>query len=359
MFEFWKGKRVLITGHTGFKGGWLSHWLKMLGSEVCGYALAPGSEPNLFSSIGVGEQIRSVIGDIRDREFFTKIVGEFKPELVFHLAAQSLVRRSYRQPVETYETNVLGTVNLFEAVRSVENVRAVVAVTTDKVYENREWDWPYRENDVLGGFDPYSNSKACTEMLTAAYRNSFFTDGGTLVATARAGNVIGGGDWAEDRLIPDVFRSLIFGENLVIRNPGSIRPWQHVIEPLSGYMMLAERLYAGDRPFATAWNFGPGEEDSKSVSWILETIRTAWDEAVKWEIRPDSQLHEAGTLKLDATKARTQLHWRPKLRTDEAVKLTGEWYREFKNKGDLQEMTSRQIDLYMKDQVIADHGSMR
>ena len=324
----------------------MSFWLKILGAEVCGYALAPESSPNLFENLQLENRMKSIVGDVRDLATFEKTLKDFQPEIIFHLAAQSLVRKSYRAPVDTYTTNVVGTINILEAVRRVNFVKAVVVVTTDKVYENKEWLWAYRENERLGGFDPYSNSKACAELATAAYRNSFFAESQTLIATARAGNVIGGGDWSEDRLLPDVFRSLIFGEKLTIRNPHSIRPWQHTLEPLAGYMMLAEKLYAGERDFADAWNFGPAEEDSKSVDWILEEIKRIWNEPVNWEIAEGVQPHEARLLKIDSTKAKSKLNWLPRLSLGEAVKLTAEWYRGFKDERDLIELTSSQINFY-------------
>jgi CDP-glucose 4,6-dehydratase len=346
MNEFWNGKRVLVTGHTGFKGSWLAFWLKMLGAEVCGYSLAPEAQPNLFEDLHLKNEIESITGDIRDLKHFEKTLVNFKPEIVFHLAAQSLVRRSYRQPVDTYTTNVIGTINVLEAVRQTNFVKAVIVITTDKVYENKEWHWAYRENERLGGFDPYSNSKACAELAVSAYRNSFFSESETLIATARAGNVIGGGDWSEDRLLPDVFRSLIFGDKLEIRNPHSIRPWQHTLEPLAGYMKLAEKLYEGEKDFAEAWNFGSSEEDSKSVGWILEEIRRIWNEPVNWEITDSKQPHEAKILKLDSTKAKSELNWLPKLSLTEALTLTTEWYRSFKDEKDLIEMTKNQITYY-------------
>ena len=348
MREFWQGKRVLVTGHTGFKGSWLAFWLKILGAEVCGYALAPETQPNLFEDLKLESQIESNIGDIRELAEFEKVLTDFQPEIIFHLAAQSLVRKSYKLPVETYMTNVIGTVNILEAVRTTESVKAVIAVTTDKVYENKEWLWAYRENERLGGFDPYSNSKACAELAVSAYRNSFFSDNRCLIATARAGNVIGGGDWSEDRLLPDVFRSLVFGKNLEIRNPASIRPWQHVLEPCAGYLMLAEKLFGGETQFADAWNFGPSEEDSKPVGWILEKIKQLWDEPVKWEIVQGEQPHEARILKLDSTKAKTELGWHPKLNLEESTGLTAEWYRGYLEKRNLIELTECQIGLYQK-----------
>lgn len=345
-FSFWNNKRVLITGHTGFKGSWLSFWLKNSGAEVCGYSLAPETSPNLFENLEIENQIKSVIGDIRDLEYFEKTVKDFQPEIVFHLAAQSLVRKSYREPVETYATNVIGTVNILEAIRKVESVKSVVIVTTDKVYENKEWHWAYRENERLGGFDPYSNSKACAELAVSSYRNSFFKESETLIATARAGNVIGGGDWSEDRLLPDVFRSLIFGDELLIRNPNSVRPWQHTLEPLDGYLMLGEKLFNGEKDFAESWNFGPSEDDSKSVGFILDDIEKLWDETVNWKIADGHHPHEANLLKLDSSKAKNKLGWNPKLSLNEALKITIDWYKEFKNKSDLMEITKKQIEFY-------------
>ncbi len=346
MNEFWNGKRILITGHTGFKGSWLALWLKMLGAKVCGYALAPETTPNLFEDLRLESEIESVTGDVRDLETFEKCLKNFQPEIVFHLAAQSLVRKSYRAPVDTYTTNVIGTVNVLEAVRAVGSVRAVVVITTDKVYENKEWHWAYRENERLGGFDPYSNSKACAELAVAAYRDSFFAETDCLIATARAGNVIGGGDWSEDRLLPDVFRSLIFGAKLEIRNPHSIRPWQHALEPLNGYLKLAEKLCAGEKSLTGGWNFGPSDEDSKSVGWILDEIKRIWNEPVNWQITGGKQPHEACLLKLDSAKAKSELGWLPKLTLDEAVNLTAEWYHGFMDKKDLAELTKRQILFY-------------
>ena len=346
MREFWNGKKVLITGHTGFKGSWLAFWLEMIGAEICGYSLAPETGLNLFENLELENKMRSIIGDIRDLPHFEKTVQLFQPEIVFHLAAQSLVRKSYREPLETYTTNVIGTINILEAVRRISSVKSVLIVTTDKVYENKEWQRAYSENERLGGFDPYSNSKACAELAVSAYRNSFFGESDCLIATARAGNVIGGGDWSEDRLLPDVFRSLIFGERLKIRNPDSVRPWQHALEPLAGYMKLAEKLYRGKKKFAESWNFGPAEEDSKPVGWILNEIKRIWREPVNWDIDESVQPHEARLLKLDSAKAKNELNWLPKLSLEEAVKLTAEWYRGFKDKQDLVKLTASQINFY-------------
>ncbi len=345
--NFWKDKRVLVTGHTGFKGSWLAFWLKYLGAEVCGYSLAPEGTPNLFDDLQLEGEITSVIGDIRDLARFQEILNDFKPEIIFHLAAQALVRRSYRDPLETYSTNVIGTINVLESIRHVDFVKAAVIVTTDKVYENHESDSGYTESERLGGFDPYSNSKACAEMAVASYRNSFLADSRALVATARAGNVIGGGDWSEDRLLPDVFRSLIFGGKLSIRHPDSIRPWQHTLEPLSGYMMLAEKLYQGRKDFAEMWNFGPEASDSKSVRWILAEIEKYWTAPIDWETESGNHSHETGQLKLSSTKAKIKLKWEPKIDLPEALRLTAEWYATFKNGGDLRDVTKKQIEQYL------------
>jgi CDP-glucose 4,6-dehydratase len=344
--NFWKDKRVLITGHTGFKGSWLSFWLNSLGAKVCGYSLEAETTPNLYSNLNLASSIKSTIGDIRDLPNFTETLKSFQPEIVFHLAAQPLVRRSYRQPLETYTTNVIGTINILEAIRQVSSVKSAVIITTDKVYENEERNFGYAENDRLGGFDPYSNSKACAELAVSSYRNSFFADSECLIATARAGNVIGGGDWSEDRLLPDVFRSLIFGENLLIRNPNSVRPWQHTLEPLNGYMLLAEKLFIGNKDFANAWNFGPEDEDAKPVGFILDEIKQIWDEKISWKIADGEHPHETNLLKLDSSKSKNELGWKPKLSLPEALKLTSDWYKSFKNKENLIEITNKQIEFY-------------
>lgn len=344
--EFWSGKRVLITGHTGFKGSWLTYWLRMLGAELAGYALAPETSPSIFESLRIESSIESTTADVRDLETLDRIFVQFRPEIVFHLAAQSLVRRSYREPVETYRTNVMGTVNVLDAIRRSHSVRSAVVVTTDKVYENKERSEPYRESERLGGFDPYSNSKACCELVVSAYRDSFFQDSPTLVASARAGNVIGGGDWSEDRLLPDVFRSLIFGEKLEIRNPDSVRPWQHVLEPLAGYMLLAEKLFSGEKSHARAWNFGPREEDSMPVASVLDRIQRIWNDKFEWTAQTEAQPHESKILKLDSTDAQNHLGWFPRLSLDRALDLTVEWYKGFQDRNDLRELTENQINSY-------------
>jgi CDP-glucose 4,6-dehydratase len=329
---FWQGRKVFLTGHTGFKGSWLALWLKQLGADVMGYALPAGAQPNLFDAAQVGSSIQSQIGNILDLASLRQAIAEFAPEVVFHLAAQSLVRLSYQDPVGTYATNVLGTANLLEAVRSCDSVRAVVIITTDKCYENKEWIWAYRENDVLGGYDPYSNSKACAEFVVSSYRNSFFhpadfTRHKVAIASARAGNVIGGGDWSTDRLIPDIMRAFSAGELLRIRHPAAVRPWQHVLEPLRGYLMLAQGLYENGIRFSGAWNFGPHSGDAQSVGWIVEHMAKAWGPTARWELDRGEHPHEAQTLKLDWTKASLELDWQPKLHLTEALAMTLDWYQ--------------------------------
>lgn len=349
--EFWQGKRVLLTGHTGFKGSWLSLWLQSMGAHVIGYALAPSNKPNLFDVAETGKGMTSIIGDIRDLEHMRSVFNEHKPEVVFHMAAQALVRYSYVEPVETYSTNVMGTVNLLEAVRSTDSVRAVVNVTSDKCYENREWAWAYRENEAMGGYDPYSNSKGCAELVTAAYRNSYFhpekyQEHGISLASARAGNVIGGGDWAEDRLIPDMIRAIAKGESVGIRNPNSIRPWQHVLEPLSGYLLLAQKLFEEGTTYAEGWNFGPNDEDAKPVQWIVESLTQAWGDEASWMLDDASHPHEAHYLKLDCSKAKARLKWQPRWRLTEAIEKICIWHKAQLTGADMQAMCLHQIKQY-------------
>lgn len=352
--EFWCGKRVLLTGHTGFKGSWLSLWLQSMGAQVVGYALAPPTEPSLFEVAGVGAGMTSVIGDILDLEHLRSVFAEHKPEIVIHMAAQPLVRYSYAEPVETYSTNVMGTVNLLEAVRGTPGVKAVVNVTTDKCYENREWAWGYRENEAMGGYDPYSSSKGCAELVTAAYRNSFFNSAtfnvkhSTAIASARAGNVIGGGDWAEDRLIPDIMRAITQGRSVTIRNPHAIRPWQHVLEPLSGYLKLAQKLYEEGAAYAEGWNFGPNDEDAKPVQWIVEQLTQSWGEGASWLLDGGEHPHEAHYLKLDCSKAKSRLDWHPRWHLDEALKRIVDWQKQYLYGRDMRAVTIEQIDLYLK-----------
>lgn len=347
---FWKDKRVLLTGHTGFKGSWLSLWMQSMNARVIGYALAPTTNPGLFEAANIGKGMISIIGDIRDLESLHKVFDEHKPEIVFHMAAQSLVRRSYSEPVATYSTNVMGTVNLLEAVRGSDSVKAVVNVTSDKCYENQERVWSYRESDAMGGYDPYSNSKGCSELVTAAYRNSYFNheqynQHGVALASARAGNVIGGGDWAEDRLIPDIMNAISQSEPVNIRNPYAIRPWQHVLEPLSGYLLLAQNLYTKGTDYAEAWNFGP-DDDAKPVQWIVEKLTSNWGEGATW-VRDDADHpHEAHYLQLDCSKARARMGWQPKWHLEEALDAIIDWYRGYLNGQDLRELTLRQINAY-------------
>ena len=350
---FWHGKRVLLTGHTGFKGGWLSLWLQSMGAKVIGYALTPPTNPSLFEVANVGLGMTSIIGDIRDLAHLQKVVAEHQPEIVIHMAAQPLVRYSYLEPVETYSTNVMGTVNLLEAIRQTKSVKAVVNVTTDKCYENREWAWGYRENDAMGGFDPYSSSKGCAELVTAAYRNSYFHpekyhEHGVAIATGRAGNVIGGGDWAEDRLIPDTMRAIVSGQPVKIRNPHSIRPWQHVLEPLSGYLLLAQRLYEEGPAFAEAWNFGPNDDDAKPVDWILDKLTNTWGEGASWQLDNGEHPHEAHYLKLDCSKAKSRLQWHPKWSLATAIEEICVWHKAHAAGADMQAMCLKQIKQYGK-----------
>lgn len=352
--DFWNGKRVFLTGHTGFKGSWLCLWLNSLGAEVTGYSLEPPTEPSLFNLCGIDSLVESVTGDIRDLGLLQKSIAEAKPEIVIHMAAQPLVRDSYLNPVETYAINVMGTVNLMEAVRNGKGVRAVINVTTDKCYENKEWFWGYRENEPFGGYDPYSNSKACSELVTAAYRDSFFNPKDyekhhLAVASARAGNVIGGGDWGKDRLITDCLAALLQGEKIRIRNPNSIRPWQHVLEPLCGYMNLAEKLYVEGPAFAEGWNFGPDESDAKTVKWIVERLCQRWDGEAGYQIDHGDHPHEANYLKLDCSKAKTRLNWSPRWSLDKTIDKIIEWVSAFKEGNDVKAMCLKQIAEYMQD----------
>lgn len=344
--EFWCDKRVFLTGHTGFKGGWLALWLADMGAEVHGYALTPPTEPNFFTVANLQDRlVGSTIADIRDATALAQAMQAAQPDIVLHLAAQPLVRYSYAAPVETYAVNVMGTVNLLEAVRQTPSVKAVVNVTTDKCYENREWVWPYRENEPLGGFDPYSSSKACSELISAAYRRSFLEPAGIHLASGRAGNVIGGGDWALDRLVPDFLRAFDAGQTLTIRSPLATRPWQHVLEPLAGYLMLAERLFTEGQCFAEAWNFGPEEADAKPVQWIVEYLCSQIPDSA-WQCDAASQPHEANMLKLDSSKAKVQLAWRPRWNLQTALGKTLAWHQAWKQGSDMAAISSQQIQEY-------------
>lgn len=347
---FWKGKKVFLTGHTGFKGGWLSLWLVSMGAKVTGYALAPNTSPNLFDVLAIDSLIeKSHIADIRDLESLQKAMSGAKPDVVIHMAAQPLVRYSYANPVETYATNVMGTVHVLESIRSLDCVRATVVVTTDKCYENKEWAWGYRENESMGGYDPYSNSKGCAELVTSAYRQSYFSspNSANKVASARAGNVIGGGDWSEDRLIPDAIKAFEEDKPLMIRNPLATRPWQHVLEPLSGYLILAQALYEEGLPFASGWNFGPRDEDSRAVQEVVDLLISHWGETATWEKEGSGQPHEANLLKLDCSKARMQLGWSPKWNLDTALQKIAQWQKAFQAQENMQQISLIQINQYM------------
>ena len=347
---FWRGKRVFLTGHTGFKGSWLSLWLQSMGAQVKGFSLRPPTNPALFVEAHVADRMESEIGDIRDRAALAASVQNFAPEIVLHLAAQPLVRQSYADPIETLETNILGTAHLIEAVRQTGSVKAVVNVTTDKCYENREWVWGYRENEAMGGHDPYSASKGCAELVSSAYRRSFLNDAGIAIATARAGNVIGGGDWAADRLIPDILRAFENKRPAVIRNPHATRPWQHVLEPLSGYLVLSEYLYKEGADWAEGWNFGPNDQDAKPVSWIVDTMISAWGAGASWEKDQAWSPHEATFLKLDISKARNRLHWAPRWHLSAALDQIVTWHRAWRAGDDMRALCLSQIDNYLASQ---------
>ncbi len=351
--DFWAGKRVLITGHTGFKGGWLSLWLQALGADVTGYALTPPTSPSLFEIARVDNGMCGYVGDVRDFDTFAGVVQRVQPQIVIHMAAQSLVRYSYDNPIETYAVNVLGTVHLFEAVRRAGGVRVVLNVTSDKCYENRELLCGYRESDLLGGRDPYSASKACAELVTSAYQRTYFahspglTQRGVAVASVRAGNVIGGGDWANDRLVPDIMRAIMAHYPVVIRSPNAIRPWQHVLDALSGYLMLIEKMWTDGPAFSEGWNFGPAEGHEWSVLQIVEYMTSWWGGGASWQLTDESPLREAGCLKLNSEKARTRLGWAPKWDIGAALYRTIEWFRAYQHREDMREMTLKQIIAYV------------
>ena len=359
--SFWKGRSVLLTGHTGFKGSWLSLWLGALEANVTGYALDPPTQPSLFEQAEVANVVRSIRADVRDFSRLKAVIAECRPDVIIHLAAQSVVRRGYEDPIETYSSNVIGTVNLLEAVRQLGQRCVIVNVTSDKCYENREWFWGYRENDSLGGHDPYSNSKACAELVTSAFRDSFFRANafaahGVAVASARAGNVIGGGDWTKDQLVPDLMRAFLANQPCLIRNPAAIRPWQFVLEPLRGYLMLAERLAEAPDRFASAWNFGPAEDEAKPVSWIADQLAGTWSGGASWH--DDARAHppEARHLTLDTSKARVSLGWHPLLPLKPALEWTAEWYRACHAGQDLGLLTRAHIERY--EALLRDAGAV-
>ncbi len=349
--DFWLGKKVFLTGHTGFKGAWFSLWLKSLGAEVTGFALPPNTTPSLFEIASVGDGITSIMGDVRDGNALTIAMKAAQPDIVFHLAAQALVRYSYANPVETYATNVMGTVNFLEAVRAVPSIRAAVIITSDKCYENKEWLWGYRESEPMGGFDPYSSSKGCAELVTAAYRSSYFNGSDydqhrLALGSARAGNVIGGGDWAEDRLIPDILRAIEADVPVVMRNPTSIRPWQHVLEPLSGYLHLAERLFTGGGCYSEGWNFGPQDSDARAVQWIVDRICNIWGDGATWVVNKSVGPHEANYLKLDCSKAKSSLNWESVWDLEVALEKIVQWHRAYIQGQDMRAITIEQIKGY-------------
>ena len=346
--EFWLGKRVFLTGHTGFKGSWLSLWLNHLGSSVKGYALDPPTSPSLFNVAKISEVIDSQIGDIRDQELLYESMVKFNPDILFHMAAQSLVRRSYDEPVDTYEVNTIGTAKVLEVARSCPNLKAIIIVTTDKCYENVGFDKSYKETDPMGGYDPYSSSKGCAELVTSAYRSSFLKEQNIGLASVRAGNVIGGGDWASDRLIPDILRSFDINEPVIVRNPKATRPWQHVLEPLSGYLVLAQKLYDNCDEYAEGWNFGPDEQDVQPVNWVLDKMISHWPSS-SWELDADSNPHEAGFLKLNISKAINRLKWKPIWELEKTLGKIINWHKAWKNQEDMSAVCISEINEYMKD----------
>jgi CDP-glucose 4,6-dehydratase len=344
--KFWKGKRVFLTGHTGFKGSWLSLWLQSLGADLHGLGLRPHTTPALFDEANVGAGMRSTIGDVRDYGAVYRAMDACGPEIVIHMAAQPLVRESYLAPVETYATNVMGTVHVLEAARQIGTAKAIVNVTTDKCYENREWVWGYREDESMGGYDPYSSSKGCSELVSSAYRRSFFKESGISLASARAGNVIGGGDWTASRLVPDILRAFERLQPVVIRNPNATRPWQHVLEPLFGYLTLAERLYTDGEIFSEGWNFGPHDEDARPVKWIVEHMVHAWGGGASWLLDGGENPYEANCLKLDISKAKAKLGWQPRWRLVTALAQIVDWHRHWLAKRDVKSICLRQISEY-------------
>jgi len=352
---FWNRRKVLITGHTGFKGSWLSLLLTRLGSNIFGYSLDPPTKPNLFELSKIDKLVNSHIADIRDYETLQKVLRKVKPEIVIHMAAQPLVRESYRVPRETYEINVMGTINLLDAVRKTDGIRVVLNITSDKCYENREWLWGYRENEQIGGYDPYSNSKGCCELVTSCFRNSYFNpqnykQHGVALASARAGNVIGGGDWAEDRLIPDFIRSLCKREKIIIRNPFAVRPWQHVLDPLTGYLLLCEKLYEKGDIYSEAWNFGPEEKDAKNVAWLINFLCKKWGDGASWEIDSHPNVHESNYLRLDCSKAKSLLDWNSLWNIETTLNSIVEWTNSYFSGKDIRDECFSQMEKYYSTQ---------
>ena len=347
---FWRGKKVFLTGHTGFKGSWLSLWLYQLGAKVTGFALDAPTRPSIFEDTKVNEAIeKSVIGDIRDAGLFMAAIKNAEPEIIIHMAAQPLVRESYIDPVGTYATNVMGTVNMLEAARKTPSVKVVLNITTDKCYENNEWVWGYRENESMGGYDPYSSSKGCAELVSSAYRKSFLQEKGIALATARAGNVIGGGDWASDRIVPDAMRAFMENKTLMVRNPLATRPWQHVLEPLSAYLLLCQKLFEQPIRFSEGWNFGPNDEDVQPVSNLADIMVKSWGGNVEWKVDDSNHPHEAQYLKLDCSKAKNLLKWKPIWCLERSLDETVQWYKAWHQDKNMGEFTMNQIKVYQKE----------
>lgn len=351
--EFWRGRRVFVTGHTGFKGAWLCTWLQTLGAQVTGYALPPASRPNLYLAAHVGRGMKSIEADVRDSGRLAQELAAARPDVVLHLAAQPIVRQSYADPIGTLSTNIMGTAHLLDAARRAGSVRAIVIVTSDKCYENREWFWSYREKSALGGRDPYSVSKACAEMITRAFRKSYFEGQvETFVASARAGNVVGGGDWSVDRVVPDTVRSLVGGDPVELRYPNAIRPWQHVLDPLAGYLQLAEHLFEHGDPYAEAWNFAPREDDARTVGWLAERIQTSWGVTPRWRPQEGPKPHEHIYLKLDSSKARALLGWEPRVGVEDTVEWVVEWYRGFYDGQEARDLIEQQLERFAAAQPL-------
>jgi CDP-glucose 4,6-dehydratase len=348
MMKFWHGKNVLVTGHTGFKGSWLSIWLQSLGANLIGFSLEPPTQPNLFDITQISTRMKSIIGDIRNFELLEIILRKYQPEIIIHMAAQPLVNFSYQEPLITYSTNVIGTINLLEAARFTDSVKVIVNVTSDKCYQNQELDRGYHEEDNLGGYDPYSSSKACSELVTQAYSYSYLKNRGVNIATARAGNVIGGGDWGKDRLVPDVVNACIKKQNISLRYPNALRPWQHVLEPLNGYLTLAKQLYESSPSFMQAWNFGPNEDQDKTVSWLTDTVIKYWGSEIKWIQNTSGLKHETNFLRLNSTKAKQSMGWKSQWNIETALAKTVEWYQSYFKEENMKNITLAQIDEFQK-----------